>query len=139
LILKALRPELEVTLTEARRKKVSFLKQAAREMDLNAGLDIRHQRVGWDTRRAEYWPEVVSRAAFPPAEWIRHGSQLVAPGGRLWIFSGQPQGEDELGDPAEDLKAVMPDGFRLGPAHAYRLPFCGRQRRLVSVRRVDDF
>lgn len=138
LVVKALRPDLQVTLTEARRKKVSFLKQAAREMGLSEGLDIRHQRLGWEPGgEQEQWPEVVSRAAFPPLEWVRHGTHLVAPGGRLWICSGPPHGDDRdgLSRILDVLDASLPKGFDRDPVHAYRLPFCGRKRLLVPLRR----
>lgn len=138
LVVKALCPDLQVTLTEARRKKMSFLKQAAREMGLLEGLEIRHQRLGWEQGgEQEQWPEVVSRAAFPPLEWVRHGAPLVAPGGRLWICSGQPHGDDPEGQNRiqDDLDASLPKGFDRDPIHAYRLPFCGRKRLLVPLRR----
>ncbi len=137
LVLKALRPDLQVTLTEARRKKVSFLRQAAREMGLLQGIWIHNRRLGWDTfTEREQWPEVVSRAAFPPLEWLRQGAPLVAPGGRLWVFSGQPQ-EEENGAPGgvlEDLEGALPRGFQREQVVVYRLPFSGRKRLLVPVR-----
>jgi 16S rRNA (guanine527-N7)-methyltransferase len=138
LVVKALRPDLQVTLTEARRKKVSFLKQAAREMDLPGGLEIRHRRLGWETGDGrEEWPEVVSRAAFPPREWIRLGAPLVALGGRLWVCSGQPCGEDEEGLDRHraDLEANLPGGFEMEPTCSYRLPYSGRERLLIPLRR----
>jgi 16S rRNA (guanine527-N7)-methyltransferase len=136
LVLKALHPDLHVTLTEARRKKVTFLKQAARDMGLTQGLQIHHRRLGWDgTDDGELWPEVVSRAAFPPPEWIRLGAPLVALGGRLWICSGTPHPEvaDEGDDCLEEMKDWPPDGFSLGSVHSYRLPKTGRRRRLVTL------
>lgn len=138
LVLKALVPDLRVTLTEARRKKVSFLRQAAREMNLLEGLEVRHRRLGWEPEAGrEQWPEVISRAAFPPREWIRQGAKLVAPGGRLWICSGQPHGEgpDGLDRVVADLQGELPGGFELEPIQAYRLPFCGRNRLLAPIRR----
>lgn len=135
LVVAALRPDLKVTLTEARRKKVSFLKQAAREMGLSS-LDIRHQRLGWDDAgMGEQWPEVVSRAAFPPPEWIRMGAPLVAAGGRLWICSGTPHPKVDDEDYAwmDDLEGNLPKGFKPGPVHDYILPKSGRQRRLVTL------
>ncbi|MFC1654813.1 16S rRNA (guanine(527)-N(7))-methyltransferase RsmG [Myxococcota bacterium] len=137
MVVRALRPDLRVTLTEARRKKVSFLKQAAREMGLTEGLEIRHQRLGWDAGAdRELWPEVVSRAAFPPSEWIRLGAPLVAPGGRLWVCSGPPHPEvDDAGEEGvlKDLDDCLPEGFSQGPIHDYRLPACGRRRLLVTL------
>jgi 16S rRNA (guanine527-N7)-methyltransferase len=136
LIVLALRPDLGVTLTEARRKKVSFLKQAAREMGLFEGLDIRNQRIGWEGASAtEQWPEVVSRAAFPPPEWVRMGAPLVAPGGRLWICSGTPHPEvdDDTEGELKELGNWLPEGFSPGPVHAYHLPKSRRRRLLATV------
>jgi 16S rRNA (guanine527-N7)-methyltransferase len=135
LVIAALRPDLQVTLTEARRKKVSFLKQAAREMGISS-LEIRHQRLGWDDAGAgEQWPEVISRAAFPPPEWIRMGAPLVADGGRLWICSGTPHPKVDDEDYAwlDDLEGNLPKGFTPGPVHDYLLPKSGRHRRLVTL------
>lgn len=137
LIIKVIRTDLLVTLTEARRKKVSFLRQAAREMGLDLGLSIVQRRLGWDHIEKEGWAEVMSRAAFPPDEWIRQGSGLVAPGGRLWIFSGPPHdgcGEQEFSS-REMRQEILPQGFVLEQEKPYKLPFSGRSRRLVSLRR----
>jgi len=136
LVIKALRPELPVTLTEARRKKVSFLKQAARDMGLAQGLEIKQRRLGWEVAdKGELWTEVVSRAAFPPPEWIRLGAPLVASGGRLWICAGttHPEVADEEDDYPGEIKDWPPGGFSLGPVHSYRLPKTGRRRRLVTL------
>lgn len=136
LIVSALRPDVQVTLTEARRKKVSFLKQAAREMGISTGLEIINRRLGWeDTSDEQQWTEVVSRAAFPPPEWIRLGAPLVADGGRLWICSGTPHPEVDDGDNGliGDLGDNLPEGFSAGPVHEYFLPQSGRRRRLVTL------
>ena len=79
LVLKALRPDLRVCLVEARRRRVSFLKQAARDMGLAEGLEIRWQRLGIDPEPLpeERWPELVSRATFPPPIWLETGLPLL--------------------------------------------------------------
>lgn len=139
LVLKALQPQLEVTLTEARRKRVSFLKQAAREMGLGPGLDIRWQRLGWNSdgsgedRAVETWQEVISRASFPPEVWLEAGAGLVAVGGRLWIMAGQPHGPPE--QPPDVARRVPLAGFELDRMERYQLPFCGLQRWLIGLRR----
>lgn len=135
LVLKALMPELDVTLTEARRKKVSFLKQVVREMQIEKGIEIRWARLGWEdcASPGAKWVEVVSRAAFPPPDWLAAGWRLVAPGGRLWILLGSA---DEA-NPAELewLRSRLPGGLVHEKTMEYRLPFCGIRRLLVSLRR----
>lgn len=140
LVLKVLLPELSVTLTEARRKRVSFLKQAAREMGLGPGLDIRWQRLGWGSDQPspdgpeETWQEVISRASFPPEIWLEAGAGLVAVGGRLWIMAGQPHGPP---DQPPDLALSIPVAeFELDRSVRYQLPFCGLQRWLIGLRRT---
>ncbi len=142
LVLKALRPEIEVTLTEARRKRVSFLKHAAREMGLDKGLEIRWERLGRPRRprsefQGERWAEVVSRAAFPPAVWMKKGAPLVGEGGRLWVMAGQPFGRDKAIVNWE--KALLPEGFSIQISHTYRLPRCGKERLLVGLVRMASF
>ncbi len=138
LVLKALWPSLRVCLTEARRKKVSFLKQAARLMSLGEGLEIRWERLTeQEAFGGEQFDEVMSRAAFPPAEWLRLGAKLVAPGGRLWIFSGPPHGEGDR-DEIEDAKwwsKNLPSGFQQEQCIPYLLPFSRKPRVLIALRR----
>jgi 16S rRNA (guanine527-N7)-methyltransferase len=130
LILKALMPDLDVTLTEARQKKVSFLRQAAREMGITDGLQVRCRRVGQDEVDDESWEEVVSRAAFPVETWLEQGRLLVAPGGRLWIFAGPAHETEETSPPVE-----VPAGFGIGDRITYRLVKAGLDRWLLGLRR----
>lgn len=136
LVLKAVQSEIDLTLTEARRKKISFLKEAAREMGFTRGVRVRWERIGIRAWRGEpAWQEVVSRASFPPKIWLDLGACLVAPGGRLWLMAGQPIEADEG---LEQL--VQPDcwprGFELELWTSYQLPFCGLGRRLAAFRRI---
>jgi len=138
LVLKAHRPDLIVTLSEARRKKVSFLRQAAREMDLTEGLVIeQHRVVGGSGGVAGRWTEVISRATFPPPVWIRLGTELTEPGGRLWLFGGQSH--QAGGDDPEELSPrvcqELPTTLRVERIHPYRLEHAGLQRTLVSFRK----
>jgi 16S rRNA (guanine(527)-N(7))-methyltransferase RsmG len=139
LVIKALRPDLRVVLSEAREKKVTFLRQAAREMQLGEGLEIWRRRLGHDPVEEQGWDEVVSRAAFPPVEWVRMGSPLVAPGGRLWIFSGQPiDSRRELDQEWVGLMENLPEGFVLEEECPYRLEHSAKDRLLVSLRRSTE-
>jgi 16S rRNA (guanine527-N7)-methyltransferase len=138
LVLKALRPSIQVVISEARRKKVNFLRQAARTMNLHEGLEIRHNRVGWEQPAEAGYDEVVSRAVFPPQEWLKIGASLVSPTGRLWVFSGQPHGETEASQVGNTkwLTKHLPAGLRLDEMIPYELPFCKKQRILVSLRKA---
>jgi 16S rRNA (guanine527-N7)-methyltransferase len=142
LVLKALRLDLRVTLSEARHKRVTFLRAAIREMGLaeGEGLEVRWGRLGWSQAgpAEEVWQEVISRAVAPPAEWVQGGASLVAPGGRLWIMSGSPHADSEP-DPSasgEPSGWRLAEGFRLESTWPYRLPFCGLERQLVALRRA---
>jgi 16S rRNA (guanine527-N7)-methyltransferase len=137
LVIKALLPQAQVTLTEARHKKVSFLRQAAREMGIGEGLEIRHQRVvPREPADGAVWDEVLSRAAFPVEAWIEVGAPMVGPGGRLWIFSGQPHGDAEDLPSLEAFRMSAAAGFEVDSEVGYRLPFTGRHRSLVALRRL---
>jgi 16S rRNA (guanine527-N7)-methyltransferase len=136
LILKAIHPGLKLVLLEARRKKISFLKNAAREMNLLDDIEFRWERLGWEEDESQQtFNEVVSRAAFPPAEWIKYGTKLVAPGGRLWIMSGQPSDEDQEQDFSAWIDQHVPQGFSLEYNGSYLLPFSRITRYLAAIRR----
>lgn len=133
LVIKAMCPETEVRLTEARRRKVSFLRRAASSMDLLPGLVIECRRLGWPRNRPALAGEVLSRATFPPREWMRQGAGLVEPAGRLWLYLGHHLADEGRTD---EHVPEAPEGFVLERRHHYRLPFSDRRRTLVSYRRV---
>jgi len=145
LVLRVWHPGLHVTLAEARRRKVSFLKQAVRQMEIDENLAIRWERVGWRDKHdgapvARGYDEVVSRATFPPAEWLNCGAELVAPGGRLWLYAGQPHGDGDCGQVGDErwLAEHTPRGFSLAEVVRYQLPFAGLERVVVSFRKALD-
>ncbi|MBW2701148.1 MAG: class I SAM-dependent methyltransferase [Deltaproteobacteria bacterium] len=134
LVLKALRPDLEVCLMEARRRRVSFLRQAVRDMGIGQGLEIRWQRLGIDPEPLpkERWPELISRATFPPQIWCETGAPMLEAGGRLWVMAGQAHGDGDDGfDPSA---ARLPAGLEVEEEIPYALPYCGLKRRVVSLR-----
>jgi 16S rRNA (guanine527-N7)-methyltransferase len=122
LVLKGLLPEMAVVLSEARQKKVAFLRQAAREMGVSAGLEIRCETVGEGRAPDPLADEVVSKAAFPPEEWMRMGPALVRPGGRLWFFT------------SERLSLPLPAGWVEEVQIEYVWPFSGRNKFLCALR-----
>ncbi|NMB75992.1 MAG: 16S rRNA (guanine(527)-N(7))-methyltransferase RsmG [Myxococcales bacterium] len=128
LVLLSIDPTLRLTMLEARRKKVSFLESALRMLSLSA--EVRWERLGWTERPLPTFDEVVSRATFPPEEWLRLGAPLVKPAGRIWVMLG-PSEEAEEGK--NDFSP--PAGFSLAQRIEYRLPRTDSRRRLVSFQR----
>jgi hypothetical protein len=105
------------------------------------GLAVCWGRVGWNEpcHAADTWSEVISRAVAPPEQWVKEAARLVAPGGRLWVMSGSPHAE-AVEQPGEGGASApggweLAPGFRLEEIAPYRLPFCGLERQLVSLRR----
>ena len=77
-----LEPRVRVTLSEPRAKRRAFLSQAVHQLGLSALVTA---------DRAEELPEeafgvAVARAVLPPDEWVRVGSRLVIPAGRLVVL-----------------------------------------------------
>lgn len=135
LVIKAVSPDREVILVEARAKKVSFLRHAARQMNLTRGLKVIHGRAGWDKLEIQAG-ELFSRATFPPKEWISLAPRLTGPGGRFWLFSCFSGPEEDGAETDIDLLLrYLPEDFSLERVHCYRLPFCGAERQLLAFRR----
>ena len=79
-----LRPDLRLKLVEPLAKKVAFLRTAVRELGLAS--------VSVEATRAEALPAgafdvAMSRATFPPAEWLTVARRLVRPAGRIMVLT----------------------------------------------------
>ncbi|HVY39601.1 MAG TPA: 16S rRNA (guanine(527)-N(7))-methyltransferase RsmG [Polyangia bacterium] len=79
-----LRPDLQLTLVEPLAKKVAFLRTAVRELRLTT--------VSVQCARAEAlvpatFDVAMSRATFPPAEWLVLGRRLVRTNGRVLVLT----------------------------------------------------
>ena len=86
LALAILRPDLRVTLCEPLGKRAAFLRTVIGTLGRTDVL-LRAER-------AEKLPRggfevAISRATFPPAEWLAVGAELVRPGGSVWVLLAQ--------------------------------------------------
>lgn len=93
--LAVLRPDLQMTLIEPRAKRVAFLRTAVRELGL--------KRVSPWLGRVEDWvapapgPSVaMSRATFPPLEWLPAGMSVLAGRGRVYALLSEIWSDAEL-------------------------------------------
>jgi 16S rRNA (guanine527-N7)-methyltransferase len=79
-----LRPDVRLTLYEARAKRAAFLRTAIRTLHLTA---VVAGRLDPATPPASRLDAASSRATFPPEEWLPIALPLVRPGGRVIVFT----------------------------------------------------
>lgn len=101
-------PEIALTLVEARRKRVSFLRAVCRELNL---IDVtvqegRAERLVEGSGFSEAFDAVVSRAVGPPGRLIPMAIRYLKPGG-LVVISGSPRAALPVG-PIEVIKLSIP-------------------------------
>jgi 16S rRNA (guanine527-N7)-methyltransferase len=87
--LAVLAPQVRIVMFEPIAKKAAFLRTAVRELGLG-------QRLRVEARRCEHaageeaFDVALSRATFPPAEWLTIAQRLVRPGGRVFVLARRP-------------------------------------------------
>jgi 16S rRNA (guanine527-N7)-methyltransferase len=89
--LKIVRPQLALTMVEARQRKAAFLREAARDLGL-ADVDVVNERFESLKSRSD----LIGRYTLVTARGVRIDSNvfelaggLLAPGGRLFLFGAQ--------------------------------------------------
>jgi 16S rRNA (guanine527-N7)-methyltransferase len=87
-----LRPDCRITLVEPRAKRAAFLGTALRSLKGAGVVDLLRGR---DTDvESGLFDVAVSRATFPPPDWLGLAGRLLAPGGRAVTFSSCVLEED---------------------------------------------
>lgn len=134
LVLKLARPEIALTLVEARERKAAFLEYLAARFKLT-GVEVVQTHLTpalarkWEPKVAA----VVSRAAFILPRLLELAAPLLAPGGVVLALKGVHLafGELEAAGSAAQL-------LGLGPLerHRYALPISGEPRLLVKARKL---
>jgi 16S rRNA (guanine527-N7)-methyltransferase len=134
LVLKLARPEMTLTLVEARERKAAFLEYLAARFKLT-GVQVVQTHLTpslahkWQPKVAA----VVSRAAFILPRLLELAAPLLAPGGVVLALKGVHLafGELEAAGSAGQL-------LGLGPLekHKYALPISGEPRLLVMARKL---
>lgn len=124
--LKILDPSIRLILVESNSRKVSFLRELCRKLDLEVKiLNTRVEDLGEEYRSA--CDIVVSRAGLRLPELLKKGAFFAAPGGRIIAMKGGESREEE----------DLPEGFihRLGLAlsgtRQLRLPITGDGRKIL--------
>jgi 16S rRNA (guanine527-N7)-methyltransferase len=134
LVLKLARPQLALTLVEARERKAAFLEYLVARFKLTGVLVVQTHLTPslaqkWEPKVAA----VVSRAAFILPRLLELAAPLLAPGGVVLALKGVHLafGELEAAGSAGQL-------LGLGPLekHRYSLPLSGEPRLLVMARKL---
>ena len=118
LVLAIARPSLRLRLVEPIGKKVAFMRDIATSLDLTGVAVIQSRLEALGPGSA---PGAMSRATFPPIEWVERARDLVVPGGLIAVSMG--------GDPVE---AVVEEAWRVD---RFKLPISGAGRTTALVRR----
>jgi 16S rRNA (guanine527-N7)-methyltransferase len=84
LALALMRPDVRITLVEPNGKRASFLRTVIGTVDRSDIALLRARAQDLSGSRA--WDATVSRATFPPSEWLDLATKLTAPGGSAWLL-----------------------------------------------------
>jgi 16S rRNA (guanine527-N7)-methyltransferase len=122
-------PELDLTLIDSRRKRISFVGYVIRRLGLE-NIAARHARAEDLAGEDQKFDVVVSRAVTSLAELIDLAEPLLKPGGVLMAMKGRGY-ETELEDAGLGKQAG--EGGR-GRLEKYRLPGLGIDRVVVIVK-----
>src|SRR6185295_3573384 len=116
LVLQLLRPEWALTLVEPRAKRVAFLRTAIGQLRLGSQLVAGRSEV-LDANGCDV---AVSRATFPPQEWLAEGARLARQG--VWVLLA---------------RGATPSlaGWRLASEVDYEWPLTGAARRALRFER----
>lgn len=127
-VLKIVQPELQIVLAEPRHKRVSFLLELIRELDLSGIETYPHKVVGSLPMEVS---GIITRAVEPIVATLNRSVELLAKGGTA-IFMKGPSVDPEIRDAARKLRGL----FTIEQDIPYVLPGTPYRRRLVVCRRI---
>ena len=130
---KIVRSDLNVTLVESRTKRIHFLKNVIRVLNLS-GIDVEAGRQTRDPGPSpRFFDVVVSRALGPLNDFVSIAGDMIKPGGFLLAMKGR-KGEEEL---AISLPRLENEGWRKLFADDIVLPFLGHERIIIGLARKN--
>lgn len=138
--LKIMIPSLSITLIDASRKKISFLKQIIRTLELTA-IEAIQGRVE-ALSPPSVFDVIVSRAVSDLSTFLRTATPLLAEDGMLIAFKTKNAFTEiaPFVDRSEETiitRPSLPGPFSV-EIHSYRLPYLDLDRSLVIMQRVRD-
>lgn len=124
----------ELSLLESSERKVAFLRHVCGVLGLSwvRVIQGRAEAVGRDAMYRERFEVAVARAVAPLAVVAEYCLPLVRAGGWFLAMKGA-RAEEEVGHARRAIEVL---GGEVAALTWYRLPFCGRRRAVVAVRKV---
>jgi 16S rRNA (guanine527-N7)-methyltransferase len=138
--LKILRPKITLTLVDASRKKVSFLKQVIRTLDLSdtTAVHARGEELGQDAGQRARYDVVISRAFSGIDRFIPMAWPFLKPGGAVIAMKGREMEQEQT--LFESVCFMGADNREIRSEHldltviSYNLPVLGSERSILIVR-----
>ena len=136
--LKVLRPDQNMTLIDASRKKINFIKHVIRQLQLERiqALHARAEDLAGQSGGCKRFHVIVCRALGSLEDILRLAAPLILPGGRLVALKGPREAvhASAVWEQAPESKQDAPDRcyFKV-TSHSYRLPFQGDSRSLIVL------
>ena len=133
MIIKILRPDVDLTLIEATDKKLQFVLRTAAEMDVSVtGCHMRSEEAGRGLMRGKF-DVVTARAVAALPSLLEYTLPLLKTGGKLLAMKG-PAAEEEINSAANALRELK---GRVEAVHPVTLPG-GDERAIVETVLISD-
>ena len=124
--------DLKLTLLDARRRRINFLKYLVAEMQLKEVQCIhgRAEEIATQAGHSQRYSAVVARAVAPLAELLYLAAPLLKPGGSLFAYKGAKAATE-----IEAARQVLAEHkLRIAEEYSYQLA-SGEQRKIIIVSR----
>ncbi len=139
--LKIVRPTLSVTLIDASRKKVSFLKHVIRTLNLQGieALHVRAEDLADDPVNHRHFDVIVSRALGDLQSFVQQALPLLTKDGLILALKGRVDQVE-----VTELKSMVPQAPHTPDSaqrhyaltlEKYRLPFTQAERSMIAIRK----
>lgn len=128
LIIGLMNPNLKVGFLDSNRKKINFVKQACREMDLSQAYFLKHRAEETPEEWKEAFHAAVSRATWSQEDFLRYARYYVQNNGYAFLMSGKKKNHQPE---SQDLQ-----GFKRGKEFFYKIAPKNYERLILSFEKV---
>ena len=141
--LKVVIPTLSITLIDASRKKVTFLKHLIRTLKLEGieALHIRAQDLAGDPAYRKHFDAITSRALTDLKSFIHQALPLLAPEGEIIALKGIVDQTEVETVRSYMLEEQKKSGSNHRPyflaVETYKLPFTQSKRSIIKIRKIS--